>query len=160
MKQFFNLTVLNSAIFSKYQNWIVLACRREDSWEMDLSDSVGWKNLQHWIWAWCGGICFFIKTGGVLFLKLRGKRGMFFYWAGYWRVISIIGDLTCQYLKYSIITDTKMISQPMIHIFSVWFSISFNTYYSIALKQIYIKVLRQHIFQTPIHQIRDLFPDL
>jgi hypothetical protein len=28
---------------------------------------------------------FFIKTGGILFLKLRGKRGMFFYWAGFWR---------------------------------------------------------------------------
>ena len=24
----------------------------------------------------------FIKTGGIFFLKLRGKRGMFFYWAG------------------------------------------------------------------------------
>ena len=23
----------------------------------------------------------FIKTGGVFFLKLQGKRGMFFYWA-------------------------------------------------------------------------------
>jgi hypothetical protein len=28
---------------------------------------------------------FFIKTGGILFLKLQGKRGMFFYWAGYRR---------------------------------------------------------------------------
>jgi hypothetical protein len=28
---------------------------------------------------------FFIKTGGILFLKLRGKRGMFFYWAGFLR---------------------------------------------------------------------------
>ncbi len=26
---------------------------------------------------------FFIKTGGILFLKMRGKRGMFFYWAGF-----------------------------------------------------------------------------
>jgi hypothetical protein len=24
----------------------------------------------------------FIKTSGIFFLKLRGKRGMFFYWAG------------------------------------------------------------------------------
>ena len=28
---------------------------------------------------------FFIKTDGILFLKLQGKRGMFFYWAGYRR---------------------------------------------------------------------------
>ena len=40
---------------------------------------------------------FFINTGGILFLKLRGKRGMFFYWAGYWRGISIVGDLTYHY---------------------------------------------------------------
>jgi len=26
---------------------------------------------------------FFIKTGGILFLKLRGKRGIFFYLAGF-----------------------------------------------------------------------------
>jgi hypothetical protein len=26
---------------------------------------------------------FFIKTCGILFLKLRGKRGIFFYWAGF-----------------------------------------------------------------------------
>jgi hypothetical protein len=47
--------------------------------------------------VWRGMV--FIKTGGVLFLKLRGKRGMFFYWAGYWRGISIVGDLTCQNLQ-------------------------------------------------------------
>ena len=45
---------------------------------------------------------FFIKTGGILFLKLRGKRGMFFYWAGflagYWRGISSVRDLSLQYL--------------------------------------------------------------
>ena len=28
---------------------------------------------------------FFIKTGGILFLKLRGKRGMFFIGRGFWR---------------------------------------------------------------------------
>jgi hypothetical protein len=41
---------------------------------------------------------FFIKTGGILFFKLRGKRGMFFLLggvlAGYWLGISIVGDLS------------------------------------------------------------------
>jgi hypothetical protein len=36
---------------------------------------------------------FFIKTGGILFLKLRGKRGMFFYWAGFWRDIGGVFQL-------------------------------------------------------------------
>ena len=44
---------------------------------------------------------------------------------------------------------------PMIVNFSDQFPIWFhNTQYSIALKQIYINVIRQHIFQTSIHQIR------
>ena len=46
---------------------------------------------------------FFIKTGGILFLKLRGKRGTFFLLggilAGYWRDISIVEDLSLQYLQ-------------------------------------------------------------
>jgi hypothetical protein len=46
---------------------------------------------------------FFIKTGGILFFKLRGKRGMFFLLggvlAGYWLCISIVGDLSLQYLQ-------------------------------------------------------------
>jgi hypothetical protein len=36
---------------------------------------------------------FFIKTGGILFLKLRGKRGMFFYWAGFRRDIGGVSQL-------------------------------------------------------------------
>ena len=56
------------------------------------------------------GVMFFIKTGRVPFFKLRGKRGMFFYWAGflagYWRGISIVEDLTCQYLEYEIISNS------------------------------------------------------
>jgi hypothetical protein len=47
---------------------------------------------------------FFIKTGGILFFKLRGKRGMFFLLggvlAGYWLGISIVGDLSLQYLQF------------------------------------------------------------
>ncbi len=59
------------------------------------------------------------------------------------------------------ISDSKTISQPMNVNSSVQFPICFHsTQYSLALKQIYINVLRQHIFQIPIHQIRDLFPDL
>jgi len=36
---------------------------------------------------------FFTKTGGILFLKLRGKRGMFFYWAGFRRDIGWVSQL-------------------------------------------------------------------
>ena len=36
---------------------------------------------------------FFIKTGGILFLKLRGKRGMFFYWAGFRRDTGWVSQL-------------------------------------------------------------------
>ena len=38
----------------------------------------------------------FIKTGGVL----AGSAGYFFKFAGYWRGISIVGDLTCQYMLF------------------------------------------------------------
>ncbi len=34
----------------------------------------------------------FIQTGGVL----AGSAGYFLKWAGYWRGISIDGDITCQ----------------------------------------------------------------
>jgi hypothetical protein len=36
---------------------------------------------------------FFTKSGGILFLKLRGKRGMFFYWAGFGRDTGGISQL-------------------------------------------------------------------
>ena len=36
---------------------------------------------------------FFIKTGGILFLKLRGKRGMFFNLAGFRRDIGGVSQL-------------------------------------------------------------------
>ena len=36
---------------------------------------------------------FFIKTGGILFLKLRGKRGMFFLGAGFKRDIGGVSQL-------------------------------------------------------------------
>ena len=31
------------------------------------------------------GYVFYKNRRGTFFLKLRGKRGMFFYWAGFWR---------------------------------------------------------------------------
>ena len=36
---------------------------------------------------------FFIKTGGVLFLRLRGKRGMFFLRAGFKRDTGWVSQL-------------------------------------------------------------------
>ena len=36
---------------------------------------------------------FFIKTGGILFFKLRGKRGMFFNGAGFRRDIGWVSQL-------------------------------------------------------------------
>jgi hypothetical protein len=36
---------------------------------------------------------FFIKTGGILFLKLRGKRGIFFYLAGFRQDIGGVSHL-------------------------------------------------------------------
>ena len=47
-----------------------------------LTDADKAHDLDHPTWR--RGM-FFIKTGGILFLKLQGKRGMFFYWAGYRR---------------------------------------------------------------------------
>ena len=45
----------------------------------------------------------FYKNRRGTFFKFRGKRGMFFLLggvlAGYWRGISIVEDLTCQYMK-------------------------------------------------------------
>ncbi len=41
---------------------------------------------------------FFIKTGGVLFLRLRGKRGMFFLRAGFTRDIGWVFQLLETYL--------------------------------------------------------------
>ena len=49
-------------------------------------------------------------------------------------------DITTHNYKFQ-----RSVSNPPLH----------NTQYSIALKQIYINELSQHIFQTPIHQIRD-----
>ena len=50
-----------------------------------MSDTVKCKKFHalNTVLEWRG--MFFIKTGGIVFLKLRGKRGMFFYWAGFRR---------------------------------------------------------------------------
>ena len=60
---------------------------------MNMSESVGWKNFQHWIRTWCGGVCFLSKQAGYSFLIFRGKRGMFFYWAGLGGILA--GYLNC-----------------------------------------------------------------
>jgi hypothetical protein len=52
---------------------------------MDISERGGMKRFAALEMGMMWRGMFFIKTGGILFLKLRGKRGMFFYLAGFWR---------------------------------------------------------------------------
>ena len=62
----------------------------------------------------------YIKTGGVLFLNCEVSEVCFFLLggvlAGYWRGISIVEDLTCQYMKFVIISVSKAIS-PRLYLF-------------------------------------------
>jgi len=40
------------------------------------------KKIPYCIWARNGGVYFLLKQGGIFFLKLRGKRGIFFIGRG------------------------------------------------------------------------------